>query len=61
MVPPGHPQRRIRPVVNAAPGRLSGEFDKLYPAGGRGSMAPEKLLQAFYSVRSERQLMEQIS
>ena len=66
MVPAGHPLRLIRPVVNAALGRLSGEFDKLYASGGRDSIAPEKLLralllQAFYSVRSERQLMEQIS
>src|SRR3954453_20577535 len=66
MVPRGHPLRLIRPVVNAALDRLSGEFDKLYAAGGRDSIAPEKLfrallLQAFYSVRSERQLMEQIT
>ena len=66
MVPAGHPLRLIRPVVNAALERLSGEFDKLYATGGRDSIAPEKLLralllQAFYSVRSERQLMEQIT
>src|SRR6201993_3020518 len=44
---------------------LTGEFDKLYAKLGRPSIAPEKLLralllQAFYSVRSERQLMEQL-
>ena len=66
MVPAGHPLRLIRPIVNAALESLSGEFDKLYAAGGRDSIAPEKLLralllQAFYSVRSERQLMEQIN
>ena len=66
MVPVDHPLRLIRPIVNAALERLSGEFDKLYATGGRGSIAPEKplralLLQAFYSVRSERQLMEQIT
>ena len=66
MVPADHPLRLIRPIVNAALERLSGEFDKLYAAGGRDSIAPEKLLralllQAFYSVRSERQLMEQIN
>jgi len=66
MVPAGHPLRLIRPIVNAALEGLSGEFDKLYAVGGRGSIAPEKLLralllQAFYSVRSERQLMEQIN
>ena len=46
--------------------RLSGEFDKMYSPFGRDSIAPEKLLralllQAFFSVRSERQLMEQIT
>lgn len=66
MVPSGHPLRLIRPVVNAALERLSREFDQLYAPGGRDSIAPEKLLralllQAFYSVRSERQLMEQIT
>jgi len=60
MVPAGHPLRLIRPIVNAALERLSRDFDKLYAAGGRDSIAPEKLLralllQAFYSVRSERQ------
>ena len=44
---------------------LSPEFDQLYSKAGRPSIAPEKLLralllQAFYSVRSERQLMEQL-
>jgi transposase len=66
MVPAEHPLRLIRPIVNAALERLSDDFDKLYAAGGRDSIAPEKLLralllQAFYSVRSERQLMEQIT
>jgi transposase len=66
MVPAGHPLRAIRPIVNAALERLSPAFDKLYAAGGRDSIAPEKLLralllQAFYSVRSERQLMEQLT
>jgi transposase len=66
MVPAGHPLRLIRPIVNAALDRLSPDFDRLYAASGRDSIAPEKLLralllQAFYSVRSERQLMEQIT
>ena len=66
MGPAGHPLRLIRPVMNAALDRLSDEFDKLYAVVGRDSIAPEKLLralllQAFCSVRSERQLMEQIS
>jgi transposase len=66
MVPADHPLRAIRVLVNAALARLSGDFDKLYAAGGRDSIAPEKLLralllQAFYTVRSERRLMEQIT
>ena len=53
------------PVVDAALADLSAEFAKLYAPIGRPSIPPEKLLralllQAFYSVRSERQLMEQL-
>jgi transposase len=60
-----HPLRAIQKIVDAALGALSGEFEKLYAKFGRPSIAPEKLLralllQAFYSVRSERQLMEQL-
>ena len=66
LVPKGHPLRRIRTLADTALQRLSGEFDKLYSPFGRDSIAPEKLmrallLQAFFSVRSERQLMEQIT
>jgi transposase len=66
LVPADHPLRVIRVLVNRSLDRLSGEFDKLYAAGGRDSIAPEKLLralllQAFYSVRSERRLMEQVT
>ena len=66
LVPADHPLRVIRRVVNAALERLSGEFSRLYSPYGRASIAPEKLLralllQAFYGVRSERQLMEQVS
>jgi len=66
LVPEKHPLRAIRPVVNAALERLPGEFDKIYSPFGRDSIAPEKLLralllQAFCSVRSERQVMEQIT
>jgi transposase len=65
-VPSDHPLRAIRVLVNRALDRLSGDFDTLYSAGGRDSIAPEKLLralllQAFYSVRSERRLMEQVT
>ena len=66
LVPADHPLRAIRPLVNAALERLSPEFSRLYAPGGRASIAPEKLLralllQAFYGVRSERQLMEQVT
>ena len=64
-VPMDHPLRAIRNIVNEALTALSPEFEKLYAKSGRPSIAPEKLLrslllQAFYSVRSERQLMEQL-
>src|ERR671937_740157 len=64
-VPACHPLRLIRAVVNEALATLDAEFARLYAAGGRPSIAPEKLLrgsllQAFYSIRSERQLMEQL-
>jgi transposase len=60
-----HPLRSIREIANAALVALSGEFAALYSGMGRPSVPPEKLLramllQAFYSVRSERQLMERI-
>src|SRR6201990_257281 len=60
-----HPLRAIRGIVNRALSTLSGEFSALYSRSGRPSIPPEKLLramllQAFYSVRSERQLMERI-
>jgi transposase len=64
-VPARHPLRLIREIVNAALARLDGAFDKLYAADGRPSIAPERLLRAaliqiLFSVRSERQLMEQM-
>ena len=67
-VPSTHPLRPIRERVNQALVRLDGLFARMYAEdtkGGRPSIAPEKLLRAmllqvFYSVRSERQLMEQI-
>jgi transposase len=60
-----HPLRVIRVVVNAALGEMSAEFDALYPPTGRDSIPPERLLralllQAFSSIRSERQLVERI-
>ncbi|MGP1347471.1 MAG: IS5 family transposase [Phycisphaerales bacterium] len=64
-VPADHPLRAIRAIVDEALEVLSPEFERLYSKLGRPSIAPEKLLralllQAFYSVRSERQLMEQL-
>ena len=64
-VPSSHPLRRIRAVVDEALDVLSPDFDGMYAQAGRPSIAPEKLLralllQAFYSIRSERQLMEQL-
>jgi transposase len=64
-VPAEHPLRAIRTLVNEALGGLNALFNTIYADSGRASIAPEKLLRAmliqvFYSVRSERQLMEQI-
>jgi transposase len=64
-VPQRHPLRKIRQIVNDALATLNAEFSTLYASEGRPSIAPERLLrasllQAFFSVRSERQLMEQI-
>jgi transposase len=64
-VPARHPLRKIRQIVNDALTSLDGDLAKLYSCEGRPSIAPEKLLrasllQAFFSVRSERQLMEQL-
>src|SRR5690242_12831302 len=60
-----HPLRSIREIANAALASLSADFAALYSGMGRPSVPAEKLLramllQAFYSVRSERQLMERI-
>ena len=66
-VPANHPLRPIKQMVNAALLKMDALLGRMYAAdtkGGRPSIAPEKLiramlLQVFYSVRSERQLMEQ--
>jgi len=60
-----HPLRAIRSIVNEALRDLAPDFGALYSRIGRPSIAPERLLramllQAFYSVRSERQLMERL-
>lgn len=64
-VPADHPLRPIRVLVNDALVRLNGLFNTIYADSGRASIAPEKLLRAmlvqvFFSVRSERQLMEEV-
>src|ERR1700678_3876213 len=64
-VPEKHPLRLVRVVVNDVLAALDGDFAKVYADRGRPSIAPERLLralllQAFYTIRSERQLMEQL-
>lgn len=64
-VPQDHPLRPIRAIVDRALKALSPRFALLYSHTGRPSIPPEQLLralllQAFYSIRSERQLMEQL-
>ena len=64
-VPSDHPLRPIRLLVNEALSQLNGLFNELYAAHGRPSIPPEKLmrallLQVFYTVRSERQICEQL-
>ena len=64
-IPARHPLRRIRQVVNDALASLDAELDRLYSAEGRPSIAPERLIRAsliqiLFSIRSERQLMEQM-
>ena len=60
-----HPLRVIREIAHTALAALASDFSALYSGTGRPSVAPERLLramllQAFYSVRSERQLMERL-
>ena len=62
-IPNNHPLRVIRRVADEALAALHNEFAALYSENGRPSIPPEQLvrallLQAFYSIRSERQLME---
>lgn len=63
-VPADHPIRAVRELFNAALERISHLFNAAYADGGRESIAPERLLRAqllqvLYSIRSERQLVEQ--
>jgi transposase len=64
-IPSDHPLRIIRGMTDRALERMDSKFDELYSATGRPSVAPERLirgllLQVLYSVRSERQLIEQL-
>ena len=64
-VPTDHPLRLIRIIVNDVLAALSCEFAAIYSAMGRPGIQPERLPrallpQSFYSIRSERQLMEQL-
>src|SRR2546421_9148043 len=64
-VPTDHPLRPIRAMVDGILKEMSPQFAKRYADVGRPSIAPERLLRAlllqiFYSVRSERLLMEQL-
>ena len=64
-VPPNHPLRPVRKMMDEALAEMSPHFTRLYAKRGRPSIAPEKLLRALllqvlYTIRSERQLMEQL-
>jgi transposase len=64
-VPQDHPLRAVRRITDRALARMTTQFDTLYVKFGRPSIPPEKLLralllQALYTIRSERQLVEQI-
>lgn len=64
-IPARHPLRKIRQVVNEALASLDADFEALYTDFGRPSIAPERLIRAsliqiLFSLRSERQLMEQM-
>src|SRR6202162_2643514 len=65
-IPADHPLRGVRKLVDAVLAGMSKELDGLYSKVGRTSIPPERLLRAlllqvFYSVRSERLLMEQLN
>ena len=66
LIPPDHPIRRIRQVVDAVLVDLDGTFDAMYAVGGRTSVPPEALLKAtvlmaMYSIRSERAFCERLN
>lgn len=64
-IPQNHPIRSLKKLVDAPLANLSKGFDQLYSKTGRPSIPPEQLLRAlllqiFFSIRSERQLVEQL-
>jgi transposase len=64
-IPTAHPLRGVRKLADAVLAEMSKDFDGMYAKVGRPSIPPERLfrallLQVFYSVRSERLLMEQL-
>ena len=64
-IPASHPLRKIRELVREVLGELNRSLGRLYAIEGRPSIPPEQLLsalllQVFYGIRSERQLMEQL-
>jgi transposase len=66
LIPPDHPIRKIRVVVDAVLAELDPVFDAMYAAGGRASVPPEALLKstvlmAMYSIRSERAFCERLN
>jgi transposase len=65
-IPAAHPVRQIRAMVDRALEGMDAELEQLYSHTGHTSIAPERLLRAsllmaLYSIRSERQLMEQLN
>ena len=66
LIPPDHPIRRIRVVVDVVLGEMDAVFDAMYATGGRASVPPETLLKAtvlmaMYSIRSERAFCERLN
>jgi transposase len=64
-VPPSHPLRGIKALLDEALGAMGRDFDRVYAGTGRPSIPPERLvrastLQLLYSIRSDRLLCEQL-
>jgi transposase len=66
LIPPDHPIRRIRVVVDTVLAEMDDTFDAMYATSGRSSVPPESLLKAtvlmaMYSIRSERAFCERLN